>query len=136
MEREADFFDGNIANIQMLAIDFLGNESVCDHAGCTCGMELPWAVIAECGTDTYDVTEEDEELEETNAQVVTRACSVEAALVSIRAFEDEHNERWSIILTDAAHAVFKLEASFREGLKTGNLNWEDIIFDDDSDEKS
>ena len=137
MERQVEEFSGNIENIQLLVIDFLGDESVCEHDECNCGMELPWAVIAEVATDVYDVNEEDDDEEETVSEVISRACSVEAALMSASEFQDECDEKWSILLTDAASYVFKLEAAFSVAAKSGNFNWEDLqgVQDDDQDPK-
>ena len=137
MERQVEEFSGNIENIQLLVIDFLGDESVCEHDECNCGMELPWAVIAEVATDEYDVNEEDDDEEETVSEVISRACSVEAALLSAREFLDECDEKWSILLTDAGSYVFKLEAAFSVAAKSGNFNWEDLqgVQDDDQDPK-
>lgn len=130
MDREIDFFAGDVDNIQLLVIDFV-RDCVCDTEGCGCGMDYPWAVIAEVAIDEYSVRDSDDE-EETDSQVIIRADSVEAALLSLRLFEEEYDSKWSVILTDAAHYCFRLEASFKEGLKTGNINWEDIIFDEPS----
>lgn len=132
MDSNLDVFSGDVENIQLLVIDFLGNESVCENGSCDCGMDLPWAVIAEVGTDEYDPAADTEDEEETKSEVLARATSVEAALLSLREFESEYSQRWSVVLTDAAHYTFKVEAAFQEGLKTGNINWEDINFDTDS----
>lgn len=129
MSHNIEVFSGDVDNIQLLVIDFLGDKSVCEHDECTCGMDLPWAVIAEVGTDEYDPAAVDGEDEETISEVIARATSVQAALLSLREFEDECSQNWSVVLTDAANFTFKLEASFQEGLKTGNINWEDIDFD-------
>jgi hypothetical protein len=126
MERQVEEFSGNVDNIQLLVVDFLGDESVCEHEDCNCGMDLPWAVIAEVATDEYPVDEDDDDEEETVSEVISRACSVEAALMSAREFQEECDEKWSILLTDAASYVFKLEAAFSVAAKSGNFNWEDL----------
>jgi len=136
MDRNVNFFDGDIVGIQILVVDFLGDEPICEHYGCNCKMDLPWGVIAEVGTDQYDAQEDDEDLEETESQVIARATSVEAALLSVREFELEHDQKWTVVFTDAAHYTFRLEAAFKEGLKTGNINWEDIIFETDAEDES
>ena len=136
MDRNVEIFSGDVSSIQILVVDFLGDESVCENEKCKCGMDLPWGVIAEVGTDEYDIREFDEDIEETESQVIARSTSVEAALLSARKFELENEQKWSVVLTDAAHYTFRLEAAFKEGVKTGNINWEDIIFEEDSDDKS
>jgi len=136
MDRNVEEFNGNVQSVQLLVVDFLGDESVCDDEDCHCGMDLPWAVLAEVSSDEYDPSIEDlEEAEETVSEVVTRACSVEAALLSAREFQEECDEKWSILLTDAASYTLKLEMAFQSAGKNGKYNWEDLQGSDQNDEE-
>ena len=123
-----DKFDGDIDNVKILAIDFVGDTPVCDDEKCDCGMELPWGLFAEVGTDEFSVSDSSDEDEETISQLIARTTTIETALMSAREFEKEHECKVTILLTDAAHWTMKLEVAFEEAKKTGNINWEDMEF--------
>ncbi len=125
-----DKFDGDVDNVKVLVIDFIGDTAVCEDDKCDCGMELPWGLFAEVGTDEFAISDDVEGEEETVSQLIARATTIETALMAAREFEKEHECKTTILLTDSAHWTMKLEVAFEEAKKTGNINWEDMNFTD------
>ena len=124
-----EHFDGDIENVKLLAIDFVGDTPVCEDETCECGMEMPWGLFAEVLTGEFEIGNNDDDDEEIESHLIARTTTIESALMAAREFEKEYECKATILLTDCANFTMKLEVAFEEAKKNGNINWEDINFD-------